>query len=136
MSDEDVIQSPQNVKLKSIKALRSGKHREYTVLEGAHLLEEAMACGAEIEWLLVSDKCESEIVDAKFVTQRCQHKLMAEVSRLDSAPDFMAWVKRPVGDWRAAVSGLRAGQWCMIAAGVQDPGNLGALTRIAAGLGA
>ncbi|MFT7517265.1 MAG: TrmH family RNA methyltransferase [Myxococcota bacterium] len=136
MLEEEVIQSSQNAKLKSIKALRSGKHREYTVLEGAHLLEEALANGAEIEWLLVSDQCDYNADEAPFVVQRCQHKLMAEVSRLDSAPDFMAWVKRPVADWREAVASLKAGQWCMVAAGVQDPGNLGALTRIAAGLGA
>ena len=139
MLDEDVIQSPQNAKLKSIKALRSGKHREYTVLEGAHLVNEAMANRAEIEWILVSDDCDDcgvDFAEVSFAVQRCQHKLMADVSRLDSAPDIMAWVKRPVGDWREAVSNLQVGQWCMIAAGVQDPGNLGALTRIAAGLGA
>ena len=136
MLDEDVIQSPQNAKLKSIKALRSGKLREYTVLEGAHLVNEALATDAEISWILVSDQCDFELNDAPFDIQRCQHKLMAEVSRLDSAPDIMAWVKRPVSDWRKAVSNLQAGQWCMIAAGVQDPGNLGTLTRIAAGMGA
>jgi TrmH family RNA methyltransferase len=136
MLEEDVIQSPQNAKLKSIKALRSGKHREYTVLEGAHLINEALATNANIEWILVSDECDAEFDGVPFVVQRCQRKLMAAVSRLDSAPDLMAWVKRPVADWRKAVSDLQAGQWCMIAAGVQDPGNLGALTRIAAGLGA
>jgi TrmH family RNA methyltransferase len=136
MIEEDVIQSPQNAKLKSIKALRGGKNRDFTVLEGVHLFEEALAAGAEIQWLLISDQCDSDVGEVPFAVQRCQHKLMTEVSRLDSAPDFMAWVKRPVSDWREAVGSLQVGQWCMIAAGVQDPGNLGALTRIAAGLGA
>jgi TrmH family RNA methyltransferase len=66
----------------------------------------------------------------------CEKPLLAEVSRLEGTPELLAWVRLPGGDWRAAVSASVAPDWWLVAAGVQDPGNLGALVRVAAGFGA
>ncbi|MDA0666995.1 MAG: RNA methyltransferase [Planctomycetota bacterium] len=138
----EVIQSAQNAKLKSLRGLRAGKEREFTALEGRHLLEDALAAGAKVLWVLVREGedledpllQQAEAVGAEIAP--CDGKLMLDASRLDSPPDFIAWVERPCGDWKEAFAASEPGQWWLVAAGVQDPGNLGALARVAAGFGA
>jgi TrmH family RNA methyltransferase len=136
MIPEEVIRSGQNVKLKAIRALKSGKHREYTLLEGQHLLSEALSAQAEIEWVLISDQLSMDIDFKGVPTFFCEDSLMSDVSYLDSPSGVMAWVRRPEKDWRSQISKLSHRQWGLIAVGIQDPGNMGALTRVAAGLGA
>jgi len=139
---EEVIQSPQNAKLKSLRGLRAGKERAFTALEGRHLLEDALAASAKVHWVLVraGEDLEDTVLLQAAATgaeiAACDGKLMHDVSRLDTPPDFIAWVDRPTGDWREALAASEAGQWWLVAAGVQDPGNLGALARVAAGFGA
>jgi len=138
----EVIRSAQNAKLKSLRGLRAGKERAFTALEGRHLLEDALAAGAKVHWVLVR---EGEALDDSLLVHAqeqgaeissCDGKLLHEVSRLDTPPDFIAWVERPSADWQQAFQASEPGQWWLVAAGVQDPGNLGALARVAAGFGA
>jgi len=139
---EEAIKSPQNAKLKSLRGLRAGKEREYTALEGRHLLEDALAAGATVHWVLVREGEDLEdplLLQAAAVgaeIAECDGKLLHDASRLDTPPDYIAWVDRPSADWREALQASTAGDWWLVAAGVQDPGNLGALARVAAGFGA
>lgn len=136
------ILSAQNAKLKAVRALRAGKERAATVLEGRHLLEEALDAEAEVSWVLVEEGADLEhpllqrAAGAGAEVVPCRSDLLHEVSRLDSPPDLLAWAVRPGGDWKAAWTATQPGQWWLVAAGVQDPGNLGALARVAAGFGA
>ncbi len=148
------IRSAQNAKLKAVRALRAGKERAATVLEGRHLLEEALAQDVPVAWVLVPEEAElgddedgaggtSELgtllhraIEAGSEVATCQSSLLAEVSRLEGVPEVMAWALRPDSDWRRALQNSQAPDWWLISAGVQDPGNLGALVRVAAGFGA
>lgn len=151
------IRSAQNAKLKAARALRAGKERAATVLEGRHLLEEALAQEVEIAWVLVPESvgvslgawgAETENVhtDLRSLLERaaaagveiatCEDALLSEVSRLEGVPELLAWAMRPTGDWREALQRSAAPDWWLVAGGVQDPGNLGALVRVAAGFGA
>jgi TrmH family RNA methyltransferase len=151
------IRSAQNAKLKAARALRAGKERAATVLEGRHLLEEALDQEIEVAWVLVPEsvgislgawgvETESVHTDLRTLLERaaaagveiatCEDALMSEVSRLEGVPELLAWAMRPQGDWREAVAQSTAPDWWLVAGGVQDPGNLGALVRVAAGFGA
>jgi TrmH family RNA methyltransferase len=156
------IRSAQNAKLKAVRALRAGKERGATVLEGRHLLEEALENDVAVAWVLVSERvmeaqtnaaaCADESKaadsDSDYATllQRtrnagieiavCQDSLLADVSRFEGSPDLLAWASRPIADWRDALAESKPGDWWLVAGGVQDPGNLGALVRVAAGFGA
>jgi len=140
--DVEPIRSAQNVKLKALRALRAGRERDFTVLEGRHLLEDALEAEAAVAWVLVVETADLEdpllqrAAAAGAEIQTCEVQLLHDASRLDSPPDLLAWVARPQADWRAALEASSAGDWWLIAAGVQDPGNLGALARVAAGFGA
>lgn len=138
----EVIRSAQNTKLKSLRGLRAGKEREFTALEGRHLLEDALAAGAKVLWVLVREGedlqdallQQAEAAGAEIST--CDGRLLHDASRLDTPPDFIAWVERPSGNWKEAFEATKPGEWWLVAGGVQDPGNLGALARVAAGFGA
>lgn len=140
--NEEPIRSAQNAKLKALRALRAGKERSSTVLEGRHLLEDALEAEAQVAWVLVVEDADLEdallqrAVAAGAEVALCETALLHEASRLDSPPDLLAWVERPDSDWREAIMQSEPEAWWLIAAGVQDPGNLGALARVAAGFGA
>lgn len=136
MIPEEVIRSAQNAKLKAIRAFKSGKHREFALLEGQHLLSEALSSEVDIEWILVSDKLSIDMDFGNIPSFLCEASLMSEVSYLDNPAGIMAWVRRPEKDWRKQIKELSDGQWGLIAVGIQDPGNMGALTRVSAALGA
>ncbi|MCP4093080.1 MAG: RNA methyltransferase [Planctomycetes bacterium] len=174
MNLDEPIRSAQNAKLKAVRAMRAGKERGSTVLEGRHLLEEALDNDVAVAWVLISERLvsaaanpattnadvaetTSAVADAAVtdhanpsdystLIQRaqsagievavCQESLLADVSRFEGAPDLLAWASRPLGDWREALAQSQPGDWWMVAGGVQDPGNLGALVRVAAGFGA
>jgi TrmH family RNA methyltransferase len=151
------IRSAQNAKLKAARALRAGKERTATVLEGRHLLEEALDQEVEIAWVLVPESvgvslgawgADTENVHTDLCTlldraaaagveiATCEDDLLSEVSRLEGVPELLAGAMRPTADWREALQQSTAPDWWLVAGGVQDPGNLGALVRVAAGFGA
>lgn len=136
------IRSAQNAKLKALRALRAGKERESTVLEGRHLLEDALDAEAEVLWVLVEEGADLQdpllqrAAASGVEVVPCDAQLLHAASRLDNPPDLLAWVARPQADWLQAMEHAQPGDWWLVAAGVQDPGNLGALARVAAGFGA
>ncbi|KAA3605020.1 MAG: RNA methyltransferase [Planctomycetota bacterium] len=144
MAAVEPVLSPQNPRLKSVRAIRSGRNREDLLLEGLHLLEEALAAGFAPKWVLFdSDWSSAEkdklqaLVSPELDCRPCDPRLLREVSDLDSPPGLLAVAPRPSSDWQASVEQAAARKaWILVAAGVQDPGNTGAMVRVAAGLGA
>jgi RNA methyltransferase, TrmH family len=140
----DLIRSPQNTKLKLVRALRANKERQYVLLEGARVLLDALDSGAEIEWVLHAPELDQKAAQvlqdcrqAGLASLACEPGLLAIGSDLDSEPGLLAVAQRPVHDPDQVFSQVAARLGILlVAAGVQDPGNVGALVRVAAGLGA
>lgn len=140
-----MIQSVQNAKVKLLRAMRSGRERDWVLLEGARVLADALSADIKPRWVLFDPGAESSLVletlqlarDAGVECLPCDSKLMAADGDLVSAAQILGCVARPQTDPdqlfadAAAANGL-----IVVSAGVQDPGNAGALVRCAAGLGA
>jgi TrmH family RNA methyltransferase len=142
----DPIRSPDNARLKAARALRAGRDREHVLLEGRRVVGEALDAGLALQWLLVAEDAldadprtavlARRAADAGAEIVPCAPALLREAGDLDSPADVLGWAARPACDAAALTASLRAGQWLLAAAGVQEPGNVGALARVAAGLGA
>jgi len=108
-----MITSPQNEKLKLIRKLADRKHREREgsfVAEGEDLVDAAAAAGVEPEMLL-------------FAGEDVEPDLLAEVSALGSGTRAIGVYPRR---WAEP-----AGPVCVYLHGVGDPGNVGAIVRLA-----
>jgi RNA methyltransferase, TrmH family len=114
-----MIESPHNEKLKLVRKLRERKHREREelfVTEGEDLVEAGLAAGAEPRFALVAAGSGLEGVEV-------EPALLAEVSTLGSGTRAIAvWPQR----WAARIEPA-----CLYLHGVADPGNVGAVIRIA-----
>ncbi len=141
----EVVRSPQNSKLKLARAIRASKERGKLLLEGIHLLEEALAAEALIHWVLVSEErledssWQPVLEQARAIGAEvafCEAKLLSEGSDLDAPPGLLAVCNQPEFDLESTLGGLHEGDYLLVCAGVQEPGNTGAIVRVAAGLGA
>jgi TrmH family RNA methyltransferase len=134
-----MITSRQNRKVKNIRRLRRCKG-DHAILEGPHLLAEALEADLELDEILAT---EAFIATADF--RRLQDRLprrpiLIEPAVLDSLCDadsprgVLAITNLPRGGLEAVMKPLR--QMLIVAEGLQDPGNLGALARVAEAAGA
>ena len=140
MSVWDSIQSADNARLKLARAVRAGKVRDRVLLEGERLLGEALDASAQVEWVLQDGEQSKDLLrraeaDGAQVAV-CSRDLLDKDSDLDSPRGLLALAVRPEVPWEKVMAQAAPGAPLLVAAGVQDPGNLGALVRVAAGLGA
>jgi len=141
VNSEAVIRSRANPVLKRIGAALAGKSPGTVVLEGERLVGDALRAGIALEVLLVSDRREGELAEWEGrVSGVCEvriveHGLLERVSALAHSPGLLALAPAPdrveLGELEAGSSAL-----VLVAAGVADPGNLGALARSAEAAGA
>jgi RNA methyltransferase, TrmH family len=114
-----MIASPHNEKLKLVRKLRDRKHREREslfVTEGEDLVEAGLAAGAEPRFLLTA-------AGSGLGGEEVEPELLAAVSTLGSGTRAIAvWPQRWSGSPQPA---------CLYLHGVADPGNVGAIVRIA-----
>lgn len=124
------IQSRSNPKIKHIRQLAQRKYRQKTaqyVIEGATLIAEALQQG----WHLDSLYGTAEALEAlRMPTTAAQYtlpeELMDYVSQLQSSRDVLGvFEQRPIAE-----DEHRASAW-ILADRLQDPGNFGALLRLA-----
>ena len=123
---QEIIQSKDNHRIKQIRKLKQKKYRTqtgYFLIEGQHLIDEALSANQEIKTIIVSESFAPDNYDYSnmlFVSE----SVMATISSLDSPPGIMAvvrYVPPKVTDRRV-----------LMLEDIQDPGNMGTLIRSAA----
>ena len=125
------------------RAVARGQDRQWILLDGPHLAREAIAAGVRIDHIVIAsdaiDRDEfaairDELARAGSEVLAGASAVMAAISPLRSPGDSVALAARPpAGDER--IYGNPAAT-VVIACDVQDPGNLGAIVRVAEAAGA
>ncbi|NQU49870.1 MAG: RNA methyltransferase [Planctomycetes bacterium] len=149
MIDETEIQSEQNAKLKRLRAIRAGKERDFVLLEGARVVADAIQAGIKLSWVLYDAEMEAEEQSCvsrealKLAQEKeiqclpCTPKLLALGGDLKTASRILGCAERPQMAAADLLQQAKASNGLVVvSAGIQDPGNAGALIRCAAGLGA
>ncbi len=135
------ISSRQNAIVAAFRAAARGDAGDMILLDGAHLVGEALAAAIPIRTALVLDASADPEV-ARLTTALERHgadiavasaSVMAAASPVKSSSPIVALAHRP--EARRNVFGGHA-PLTVIACDVQDPGNVGALVRVAEAAGA
>jgi TrmH family RNA methyltransferase len=133
------IASPHNPLLKRVRQLARGRRRgSELLLEGRKLVDAALASGVTLDCALVSsgDRAPAELaraIEARGIEViELPESLFESVSSVESPEGILALARRPVH----SASELQASGILLVADGIQDPGNLGALARVVEASGA
>jgi RNA methyltransferase, TrmH family len=126
------IESESNTSLKQWKKLHTKKEREKTgtfLLEGPHLIEEAVSSGARLVHVIIEENfsIKEEWLAEKFTLWTVPSKLMKQLSETEKPQGIIAvceMMEQPEDLIR------QDGRYLLID-GVQDPGNLGTMIRTA-----
>jgi TrmH family RNA methyltransferase len=134
-----MITSRQNQRLKDIRRLRRSKG-DCALLEGPHLVAEALAAGLALEEVLATPPF-LDSADGRRLARglpvaplEISPDLLEDLTDADSPRGILAVAILP----RSGVEALpvRSGRPYLYLDGLQDPGNLGALARVAEAAGA
>src|SRR4051812_160527 len=141
------ITSRQNAIVKRFRALAraptAGQAGEL-LLDGAHLLEDALACGVPVEVAAFADReLDGELAPlariASDVTKhggrviRVSEQVLAAMSPVQHPSGVVAIAHASPSDLRAAFAApAQTPQLVVVLAGLQDPGNVGTIIRTAA----
>ncbi|MCB1037832.1 MAG: RNA methyltransferase [Acidobacteria bacterium] len=134
-----VIESPHNETLKTIRRLKRCKG-DQALLEGPHLVVEALASGIRLESVLMTPEMRRSPVGRPieshlpFPPLEVRPSLLDKMADADSPRGLLAVAELP----RGSVEVLpldRSGAFLYLDR-IQDPGNLGALARVAEAAGA
>jgi RNA methyltransferase, TrmH family len=137
----EVIRSRANPLVKRLRALKQQGASDLLLIEGPKLLEEALAAGVAIVEAAASPRLlrherGRELMAA--VERGCPVRvldddLLASLSEVEASQGVLALARRPRFDEQRMLSGRPL---ILVAVGVQDPGNVGALLRTAEAAGA
>jgi TrmH family RNA methyltransferase len=131
------IASAQNPLVKLVgKLARGGRRDARFLLEGKKLVRAGLESGIGVEFALVSRGRAGEealALEAKGIeVVELPEKLFARISTVESPEGILAVARRPA----RSQAELPAEGIVLVSAGIQDPGNLGALARVAEAAGA
>jgi RNA methyltransferase, TrmH family len=140
MRPDQVIRSQANPLLKRVGAVAAGRERSLVLLEGERLVRDALGAGWLLDLVLLSERLgESELSraleGAVGELRWVEEPLLERVSDLETAPGILALARRPVSR-ELALEEHGPRDLLLVAAGIADPGNLGALARSAEAAGA
>ncbi|MGQ7462098.1 TrmH family RNA methyltransferase [Streptococcus suis] len=122
----EVIRSKSNNLIKQIKKLQQKKYRTSSYLiEGWHLLEEALAAGASFEHILVVEEHVDRVVQLEKVTV-VSPEIMQDLADSKSPQGVVAQLALPSQE----LPDLLKGKF-LVLEDVQDPGNVGTIIRTA-----
>ncbi|MEO8276400.1 MAG: RNA methyltransferase [Thermoanaerobaculia bacterium] len=118
--------------------MRRSKGAE-AILEGPHLVAEALRLGLHLEPVLATEEFAASSAGAQLIARLARPpllasaKIVASLADADSPRGLIAACRLP----RGGLEGIRpaAGEIWLFLDHIQDPGNLGALARVAEGLG-
>jgi TrmH family RNA methyltransferase len=134
-----MITSRQNQRVKDIRRLRRSKG-DLAILEGPHLVEAALRAGHVLEEVLATPSFLATAEGGRLASSLpvpplvVSPELLAELTDADSPRGLLAVARLP----RFGVETLPVRPDCpyLYLEGLQDPGNLGALARVAEAAGA
>jgi TrmH family RNA methyltransferase len=132
------IRSSANPLLKRVRAVAAGRGEGEILLEGDRLVDDARRAGFELVVVLVSERRSERLGDlarAGLEVRAVAEELLAGVSALESPPGCLALARTPRARALAELPDA-PDALVVVAAGIQDPGNLGALARTAEAAGA
>jgi RNA methyltransferase, TrmH family len=131
------VESRQNGRIKELRsALARGAREPHLAIEGLHLVQEARRSGLKFHTVFVRDGDEGlldglAIADAELLV--VDKEAFRSATQTETPQGIAALIEAPV----FSVESLFAGNaLVVIAAGLQDPGNLGSLLRSAEAFGA
>jgi TrmH family RNA methyltransferase len=136
------ITSRQNAIVKLFRdAAAGGSAAEWMLLDGGHLVAEALASSIRLEVLALGDRQAERLDDLPAQAERSGARVVAVNDQVLKA---LSPVRHPSGvvalaeRRMASVADVLAAapQLVVVLAGVQDPGNVGAIVRVAEGCGA
>jgi TrmH family RNA methyltransferase len=132
------IASPKNPLVARLRRAAGGEEPEFLVVEGLRILDEAVDSGLPIAVAAIGATClesPSGMALRDRLVGRAQELVlasdlaMAKMSSLTTPPGALALVRRPTANDAALCGGAAASALIVAAAGVRDPGNLGAMLR-------
>lgn len=134
-----IVQSRQNARVKELRAAFAGRGESgQTAIEGEHLLQEAIASGLQPTTIFVQTGREAMLDRLKLSdgteVLALPPEVFASAVHTESPQGIAALVQARSFSVDQVLSGRRP--LLLIAAGLQDPGNLGTLIRSAEAFGA
>jgi TrmH family RNA methyltransferase len=141
MLDREIVTSRANPLVKRLRALLAdGARSGLAVLEGARLVEEALAAGIEIvECAVTPDAAEgrapliARLAEGGATVRVLAPGVLASLSEAETSQGVLAVARRPAFDEERMFRGTPL---IVVAAAIQNPGNVGALLRAAEAAGA
>ena len=136
-SMDEIIRSRANPLLKRAAGVLEGVEPGTIALEGDRLVDDALAAGRTFEAVLVAEDREDrarELLSRGAPVRRVEAELLGRVSKLKTSPGILAIAAAPPPLDLARIP-LDERSILLVAAGVADPGNLGALARSAEAFG-
>lgn len=122
----EIIRSKTNNLVKQVRKLQQKKYRTTSYLiEGWHLLEEALVAGAKIERILVLEEYAERVADLSNVTF-VSPEIMQDLADSKSPQGVLAQLALPSQELPDQLVGK-----FLILEDVQDPGNVGTMIRTA-----
>jgi TrmH family RNA methyltransferase len=143
--DEEIVRSRANPLFKRLRALKARGVRpegELCLLEGPKLVDEALAAGVTIAEVVAASGAEKRPAVAATLAalggrgvpiRRLSDKLVGALSEAETTQGVVALAHRPAFEESRLFEGMPL---ILVAVGVQDPGNLGAMLRSAEAAGA
>jgi TrmH family RNA methyltransferase len=149
MKESQYITSVHNPLVKRLCLLHERKGREEAgsfLVEGVHLVEEALLSGAAVVSVIFDGEKGIDPVCSRALERRggegihliaASPAVMAKLSDTKSPQGIVAEVKKPQRDWNETLRQLSSRDFLVLMLdGIQDPGNLGTILRTAEAAGA